>query len=467
MSKDKEHMDKTIQDKLLQAEVTPPVNSWNAIEASLDGASNAKPMLYYVRYVAAAALVGLLITIGVFQLGGPEKQPDVITIVDQDTIDIKEVVQDSMIQQPGIEETVIKPKESGIRERRNIAIIAEPKIKESVIEQKSPLIMESILKSLDGIYHTSAIALNTIIFDLPKHKSTKSAKQLYKEYLAANYKLFNDDEKLTDRTDKFRSVALGYGSALAASIGQRSGEMASDPAMDTGSGYNEALFSISNSNKPEERLNNFSFGLNVNYQITKRLTLQSGIGYYKQGQAIKDLNVFSISGDSYSAFNDGLWSSKIAANTQNGNIVVKESTFLLDNSINLGQSDISGISGILYTFDLSQYFEYLEIPLIAGYTLLDRRFKLTLLAGLNTGILIGNNVYITDAESISIGSTEDMNTFIYKGIMGFSIDLPVFKQFHLFISPSFRYQLNKTNKNVDAIPNRSYLDFKTGLSYWF
>lgn len=465
MSKDKEHMDKTIQDKLLQAEVRPPVNSWNAIEASLDAASKARPMLYYARYVAAAALVGLLITIGVFQLGGPEKQPDVITIVDQDTIDIKEVVRDSIIQQSGIEETVIKPKESGIREKRNIAIVDELKVQESVIEQKSPLMMESILKSLDGIYNTSTIALNTLIFDLPEHNPPKSPEQLYKEYLAANYELFKEDEKLTSRINKFSSVGLGYGSAFAASIGQRSGEMAGPP-MDAGSGY-YALSSISNSNKPEESLNTISLGININYQITKRLSIQSGLGYYKQGQSIDNLHVFAISEENNSSFNDGTLGSKIAANTLNGNIVIKQSNFLLNNSKNLGLSEFTGISGVLYGFDLSQYFEYLEIPLIAGYTVLDQRFKFTLLAGLNTGILIGNNVYINDAESVSVGSTEDMNTFVYKGIMGFSIDYPIFKQIHLFISPTYRYQLNKTNKNVDAIPNRSYLDLKTGLSFWF
>lgn len=466
MSKDKKHIEQLIQDKLLQLEVRPPEHSWNAIEESLD-ASKAKPMLFYVRYVSAAAIVALLITVGIFQLKSPEGIPDVITLIEQDTIEIKEVntAQDSVLKQLDLKEKIIIPQKSGIEISEDVALMPKPIKDELNVETAFASSIESTIESITGIYTTFTIALNNYVFDILPNTKQKMAEELYQDYLAKNEQLFKEDEGLKSRSGKFLSLGMGYGSAATFNFSgdTRYNDVASDPT----SGLNESLYSVSNSNKSEEALNAFSFGLNINYQITKRLTIQSGLGYYKQGQSIKDLYVFAISGEHNSSFNDGIWSSKIAANTQNGNILIKESQFLLDNSSNLGTNEVFGISGMLYAFDLFQYFEYLEIPIIAAYTLTNNRLKFSVLAGINTGILIGNKVFVDNAPSVSIGSTEDMNTFVYKGIIGFSIDLPVFKQFHLFVSPSFRYQLNKTNKNVDAIPNCSYLDIKTGLSYWF
>lgn len=454
MSKDKKHIDQLIQDKLLQSEVRPPENSWNAIEASLD-ASKAKPLLYYVRYVAAAAIVGLLITIGVFQLKNPEELPVVFTVIEQDAIDAEETkaAQDSVIQNQNIDTKIVIPQKSGVEFIKNVASI--PKLQQIKAEDELKLPIETTVHSIHGIYSISTIAHNNFIMELPTKLIQKTAEELYQDYLAINEQMFANENDSKVQKNKLQSLDIGYGSAMALAFGNRS----DNPT--------DSYHSLSNSNKEEESLNLFSFGINLNYKISKRFNIQTGIGYFKQGISIKDLRVFAIAGETASTLNDGQLSSGIAANTSHGNIVINQNEYLLDNSSNLGNAEFYQLSGVVYGFNLSQYFEYIEIPIIAAYSLIDHKFKVTLLAGLNTGILVGNKVFLNNTENLQVGTTEEMNTFLYKGILGFSVDYPIFKKFHLFISPSLRYQLNKSNKMVTEIPNRSYIDFKTGLSFWF
>lgn len=118
--------------------------------------------------------------------------------------------------------------------------------------------------------------------------------------------------------------------------------------------------------------------------------------------------------------------------------------------------------------EFSQEFEFVEIPLYLRYSVLDKKFGIELLGGVNAGLVIGNNAYIdNDFGKQNVGSTEDISRINLSGTVGLGVNYALGKHFSLAMEPRFNYYLNSinTNPNVNYKPYR--LGFYTGIYYEF
>ncbi|RLD62308.1 MAG: hypothetical protein DRJ01_06355 [Bacteroidetes bacterium] len=221
--------------------------------------------------------------------------------------------------------------------------------------------------------------------------------------------------------------------------------------------YYVATANTSNSNyrdnAKEEPLSAFSVGANVKYKVSERLRIQTGVYYSETGQITKNAMLFSESmyngkGNTY------------LLNTSVGNVIEANNVPVPVNNVDNLDFSNSEIS------DIIQNFDYLEIPAIIKYKIIDRKIDVNILSGINTGFLVGNNVVVkNNTDKYNMGKTTDINTINYSVIIGVNFVYPLFKKFSFSIEPTFKYSLTSINKFNSVYPY-SFAVF-SGISFLF
>ncbi len=244
----------------------------------------------------------------------------------------------------------------------------------------------------------------------------------------------------------------------------------------------DAATAASNStfNAVESGMMAYSGGINLNYQPGERLTIQSGLYYSRMGLAVdhaylapyfqNDMNLAetlkyqSISNSSGTIVTGGSPASPNSAvdyyttNWAPGREAIDYSNQpvygQLNNQINSGQ--------------VEQQFEYLEVPMILKYKMVDRRIGFNLLGGMTTNFLIGSDAYyVENSNRERIGETTDIKKVNYSSLVGVGMDYKLSERFQLNFEPFFKYYLNSINLS-SAIKSRPYsIGIYTGISYLF
>lgn len=133
------------------------------------------------------------------------------------------------------------------------------------------------------------------------------------------------------------------------------------------------------------------------------------------------------------------------------------------------ESVASASTDVLMTStDFEQRFEYLEIPLLVRYQLVDEKFGVQLMAGLNTGFLIGNSAYANSGSGrTNIGKTSDMNPVTYSSSFGLGLGYKLTPALQLRFEPRIRYYFESLSNNPDITYKPYTFGFYTGISYSF
>jgi hypothetical protein len=118
--------------------------------------------------------------------------------------------------------------------------------------------------------------------------------------------------------------------------------------------------------------------------------------------------------------------------------------------------------------EIIQNFEYIEVPLIVRYKVVDRKFGFNFLGGLSTNLLVGSNAYYSeDGNKEKIGETTNIKPFNYSSILGVGLFYSVSDRLNINLEPTFRYYLNSINES-SVIKSHPYsMGIFTGLSYYF
>jgi hypothetical protein len=237
----------------------------------------------------------------------------------------------------------------------------------------------------------------------------------------------------------------------------------------------EATSSTVAYNDLESGVVSYAGGVNLNYFPAKRLSIQSGVYYSRMGISISNAYLASTSGRTYnSAFPPALLavsnsSGQIELGTDKANTIIasigaKEDFTDASNTISGG--DWAGQD--IRTGDLRQHFEYLEVPVILRYRLVDRRIGLNLLGGLSTNFLVGNKVYFEEGGNREyIGTTDDIKMVNYSSVVGLGLQYSIKRNFAINLEPTFRYYLNSINTGSGIGAHPYSLGFFTGISYAF
>lgn len=223
---------------------------------------------------------------------------------------------------------------------------------------------------------------------------------------------------------------------------------------------------------------NVGGGFSVEYKTKSRWSIESGLFYSKLNQnasnsmgianRMKGDYYYSVA-DEYYAMNAEISNGMLNMNSVAG--VIEVDNQKLPNSVQLGGSfdeALAGNTSLQTNGDFNQNFEYLEIPLLLKYMLVDSDFNIQLLSGISTNMLVGNNVILKDnSGSNKIGKTLGMADFTYSGILGIEVNYQLASNISLNVEPRIKYYFNSLNENVNVNFQPYVFGLFTGLTYSF
>jgi len=115
-----------------------------------------------------------------------------------------------------------------------------------------------------------------------------------------------------------------------------------------------------------------------------------------------------------------------------------------------------------------QYFEFVEIPMVFKYSVIDRKLNVSLNGGLWTQILVGNTAITTgDNDFYAKEETKDINTLNYSGSLGIGFNYPVTSNLLISLDPIFKYYLSPINSNPETEVHPYTFGIMTGINFNF
>ncbi|MDD4190823.1 MAG: outer membrane beta-barrel protein [Mangrovibacterium sp.] len=214
-------------------------------------------------------------------------------------------------------------------------------------------------------------------------------------------------------------------------------------------------------------------GISVGYKTGKRWSIQSGLYYSRLGQSSGTYgNNRSLAVDhsfeyTYSDNRAQMEAGKLLMNASAGVVEINQLPSTVRVS-GLLESVDAGSDLRLTNDNFDQRFEYLEIPLLLRYRLVDRAWNMEMLGGVSANMLVGNQAYLKEGgRKTPVGETKDMNPVNYSASVGIGLGYPLTGKIRLNIEPQLKYYLQSLNKNPDVTFKPYSIGVYTGLSYRF
>lgn len=209
---------------------------------------------------------------------------------------------------------------------------------------------------------------------------------------------------------------------------------------------------LANNNKNGD--GSISYGLKVNYKLSDKFSLQSGINNLELGYTTE--NVTTLVSSSLLAGTN----TNIETNV-NGVVIAAVST-VSQNSDALSQRASFDLSG-----SLGQSLSYVEIPLEIKYNMLQKKLGVNVIGGISTYFLYQNKVSITTfGKTTTLGEASNINAMNFSGNLGLDFDYNISKKLYINVSPMFKYQFNTFSKNAGGF-KPYYLGIYTGVNFRF
>jgi len=235
-------------------------------------------------------------------------------------------------------------------------------------------------------------------------------------------------------------------------------------------------------NRSEDGIVAYAGGFSVGYATGKRITIESGIYYSRYGQEKNQVEAYTTQ---YENMNDGLASSSyLAIPNSTGQIVTEGSQQsgydkVVSNATG-SKADLANFSGFpgisaayysaqdLTDLSVTQYFDYLEVPVVLKYRVVDRKLGLSVTGGLVTNFMVNNGLTLhRDGKDENLGRTGDIHTVNYQGSVGLGIDYPLMDRVAFSLTPRFRYYLNPIDRSSQINVHPYFFGVFAGLSYTF
>lgn len=447
--KEKRDIDELFRTGLSEHTESAPNFAWDNISDELN---RKKKIVYmrYVRYAAASVIIFLSFLLGhemsdyhLFSNDTLSVQPSVkqniiqpkkdITVKDNNTL----FTEENTIQSSSPEKTIItdnKPPKTSAKE--NIIIVDN-----KPIEREKEL---GFFESLRNIIIPNEKPLR-LSDPLKYYNNLKQSQTLYNSRLIA--------EERTSNSDKIK-IGGSYAPVYAYRTNGSNGLL--------NNSYQSSSSNNASSNN-EKGISTYSFGVNAQYDYNKKWEFQSGIYYSRIGQTKNALAVKNNASGKPSEFQLTTSAGEIAPDKLPQGVV---EIIVYNNAI--GETSTDAITNNYIDANLLQQFDYLEIPFLAKYKLIDRRVDLKLIGGLSTGILIANETYFRmNGIKSSLGSTQNLKTMLYNSVVGIGIGYDITKKISLNIEPTFKYSLNSINTNSEYKFNPYSVGLFTGITIAF
>ncbi|MCX7551379.1 outer membrane beta-barrel protein [Xanthomarina sp. F2636L] len=202
---------------------------------------------------------------------------------------------------------------------------------------------------------------------------------------------------------------------------------------------------------------NTSYGVNVSYNLNKKLSIRTGLSSLNLSYDTNDVILYENIANSSTA----------PSPLRNINLSegYKSLTAISADNLSVGQIDnsLSPKSNAA----ISQRISYFEVPVELSYRIGNKKLGLNLIAGFSSFILDGNEVYSElNDENTYIGEANNIKSMSFSTNFGVGLDYKFTEKFKFNLEPTFKYQLNAF-ENTSGNFNPYIIGVYTGFSYKF
>lgn len=212
------------------------------------------------------------------------------------------------------------------------------------------------------------------------------------------------------------------------------------------------------SNSPQKGDVNMSYGLQVSYALSNRLSVRTGLNNMDLSYSTSD--IFIGTGPVSDALASVDYGSRQIVVTALSRMAVTGDGSTHD----FGDITLKSTDG---NAQLIQNINYYEVPLELKYALINNKFGINVIGGVST-LFLGNNEISVKSDNFSsvLGEANNLSSVSFSTNVGLGLDYKLSKRFTFNIEPMFKYQLNPyTDSSVNFKPY--YLGVYSGLSFKF
>lgn len=305
------------------------------------------------------------------------------------------------------------------------------------------------------------------------------------------YSFWPDEEE----EEQKKSAGSKWSLALAFTPGQFDPNMQVSPtpaasanAKSAFSGYNDATLStgqtasmgspVSQDLQDAENFGlSYNVGLNVQYALSEKFSLQSGLQYIHNNSQITTDNYLEnfYSKERYPVFLSVLGvenaSTAVLANNNfmmEGQVATVPSPTSSNTEIqDQADNKYPGVTKVL----VQNLYQYMSIPFRLQYKLLNRKLSTSVGAGLAADLFLKNTIGNTEAN-VSMVEVNRQNNTVYKalgisGLLSARVNYQLSGKYSVYVEPSYRAALSSFTRSaeVKSLPNT--FGVGTGLQYKF
>ncbi|MDR2039331.1 MAG: hypothetical protein LBQ60_15515 [Bacteroidales bacterium] len=487
MQVNKEHIDELFARKLGNMEISPPEDAWHRIEKDLNY-RNQNTRRFWLAAASIALILGAFAS--VIYLQGDKITPEVKTVTSilNDRVE-QEVINDDLSLPPSDlpsdkydPSTAVAIQNSQNESTDNPSQKADIDVAETspqdYVEQESPLNQDPVSIPLDQKIDTKK---TPVYFDYQNEVAYMQPIRTKKlELLSRKPPVVNKSSSLPKEVPTVASAStnipiydMPYFNNDHIDISPKTddrwevtGQFAPMYSYRAITGLPDNL-SKSDFDDAESALLAYSGGVKVAYKVKNRFSIQTGVYYTQMGQAI---NHVTPAYNMYAAISSNNSYSKNFVRTSSGNATVTSGmkANVNDNYANYFNGDEATPNSTTNTvanatlsntsptkYRMIERLDYIEIPVILRYKLIDRKISFSISGGMSANILIDNNVFIDNgSELIKDGTILMARPVNYNGSVGIGMSYQITKKLLIGIEPMFKYYLQSytTNNSIDSHP---------------
>lgn len=476
MIKDKRNIDKLFEGGLKGFKEKPPAYSWDKLDKSLDGAKF-KKSLVYLRWMAASILIILAFGSGYYYAVYNLNSSNIANESNSSILDQQNI--ESANQQlfdntkSNLAETKIPEKQKTNTDQIADETLPEPEeelfvsLENSNVDKNQLNTSEEIIPtltnletSIEMVSSMDKISFTNIPVDqqmILSFNDNKAATSLEKEIAIANpapmsIHYYPEDYDLKT-PQKELDTKWAVGAQFAPIISYRDISINYENQQGSIEDNNESQYSNS-----EDALHSYAGGVDVNYHVSKRWSIQSGLFYSRIGQVNNDALSFKQENGQYQLF---------SINTSTGSINIAFEKVPNDvRKIDPPKDTLESID--IGNVKIIQNFDLFEIPVIIKYNVLNKRFGINLSGGLSPAYLVSNNTYLqVEDTKHDIGSSDNLNPMIFNTSIALGLNYGITKKLTINFEPTFKYSLSPINSNSEFYYHPYSFSWYTGIRYRF
>lgn len=480
MNRETKNIDKLFSDKLNGLKASVPAGAWNRMNKDLDLAKR-KKVYFFSRLAAASVLLLLTFGAGFYYASFIQRNKDLSQEKSSDQQ--QEIV--NPVENPPHSEIVLdidKPEIESVVSNQNLTnkkISTDRNNKvENILASESTMVSTPIITSESNEIVAQNIPINENIEDHSTRQdvSLNTLASLKSNYLAVSARLF-----ITIDTRKKQPIFTGIADPTLMNYGDSYADYNTSKPSDTQKwsvgGQFAPIYSfrdISTSypngqastiaalekkyNDTEDALMAYAGGVNIDYTVKGRWSVQSGIYFSRIGQTNNDALEFSLNNKQFTL---------IAIHTSTGDFNLDLSNVppairsIQAPKDTVGNTDISPVSVI-------QKIDLFEIPFLLNYKLLDKKVALNFTGGLSPAYLVKNSTSLEyEGKNYDIGEASNLNNMVVNSSIGMGVAYSFTKQLSLSFQPTFKYALSPINSNTAFNYHPYSFSLFTGISYKF